>query len=118
MIKKHRILVCGGRDFSDMRFMERAMDALVPYFNPRFCLIHGGCSGADTYAGSWAQSKGTPVIVMDANWDFYKGSAGPIRNEWMIKYCWPDLVIAFPGGNGTANMVKLAKREKIDVYEI
>jgi hypothetical protein len=30
----------------------------------------------------------------------------------------PDLVIAFPGGRGTANMVSLAKTAGIAVFEI
>jgi ABC-type Fe3+-hydroxamate transport system substrate-binding protein len=46
----------------------------------------------------------------------YGPSAGPIRNGRMLEYK-PDLVIAFPGGRGTANMVKQARKAGIAVVE-
>ena len=36
----------------------------------------------------------------------------------MIEYAMPDLVIAFPGGTGTANMIKQSKAASIDVFEV
>jgi len=36
----------------------------------------------------------------------------------MIKYAMPDLVVAFPGGTGTANMIKQARAASIDVFEV
>lgn len=65
----------------------------------------------------WAFFEGCPVIRMDANWDFYGKKAGPIRNTWMLKYATPDLVIAFPGGGGTADMVAQAEAAGIDVFK-
>lgn len=35
--------------------------------------------------------------------------AGPIRNRRMLEQGKPDLVVAFPGGAGTANMVRLTE---------
>jgi len=40
----------------------------------------------------------------------YKNAAGPIRNQWMLKYGKPDLVLALPGGAGTASMIDLASK--------
>jgi hypothetical protein len=45
-------------------------------------------------------------------------AAGPIRNQRMIDEGKPDLVIAFPGGRGTADMVSRAKKAGIPVQEI
>ena len=40
------------------------------------------------------------------------------RNQWMISNGAPDLVVAFPGGIGTANMIETAKAARIEVLEI
>lgn len=45
-------------------------------------------------------------------------AAGPIRNQRMLDDGKPDRVLAFPGGRGTANMVKLAKAAGVPVHEI
>jgi hypothetical protein len=49
-----------------------------------------------------------PVIEFPANWKVYGRAAGPIRNMKMLLEGKPDLVVAFPGGIGTADMVKKA----------
>lgn len=67
---------------------------------------------------AWAFFQGCPVIEMKANWDYYKKRAGMLRNEWMIQYANPDLVIAFPGGRGTEGMIALARKAGIPVHRI
>ena len=44
--------------------------------------------------------------------------AGPIRNQEMLDKGKPDLVIAFPGGKGTADMVGRALRTGVFVYRV
>ena len=41
-----------------------------------------------------------------------------MRNREMLERGRPDLVIAFPGGPGTANMVKLAREAGIEVIKV
>jgi predicted Rossmann-fold nucleotide-binding protein len=41
-----------------------------------------------------------------------------MRNQRMIDEGKPDLVVAFPGGSGTADMVRRAKRASIEVMEV
>jgi len=53
-----------------------------------------------------------------ADWGKYSKSAGYIRNKQMLAEGKPDLVVAFPGGKGTANMVKLAKLANIPIHTI
>lgn len=55
---------------------------------------------------------------MDANWDFYAKRAGSIRNGWMLKWAQPELVIAFPGGIGTANMKEQAYQAGVPVHAV
>ena len=117
MLKK-RILICGGREYADNSKFNQVMDHLLQYFDPHFCVIHGGARGADAMSEKWAEILGRPTLSISANWNFYGKRAGSLRNQWMLDYATPDLVIAFPGGVGTANMVRIARNNKIDVYEV
>ncbi len=101
----HRVLVCGGRDYDDEKAMFRFLDALRPRPN---LVIEGEQRGADLLARKWAELRGILVDPHRADWDRYKRAAGPIRNGAMLRYGEPHLVVAFPGGTGTANMVKQA----------
>ena len=110
-----KVLVCGGRNFIDKEAIECALN----YAHDRkgiSCLIHGDCRGVDRICGDWAKSKGVPVLVVPANWDFYGNKAGPIRNKWMIDFCKPDLVVGFEGGKGTEGMIKLAQSDGIEIW--
>ncbi len=115
---KERILICGGRDFTDQAFVNKTLDACLPFFDKHFCLIHGGCRGADRAGMEWAFFQGCPVIEMKANWNYHGKRAGFLRNDWMLEYATPDLVIAFPGGRGTDHMINRAWEEGIDVYAL
>ena len=50
-----------------------------------------------------------PVSDLYAQWTKYGKSAGPIRNAEMLRFGKPQLVVAFPGGDGTENMIGQAK---------
>ena len=41
-----------------------------------------------------------------------------IRNQQMLAKSRPELVVAFPGGKGTTNMIGLANKAGIKVREI
>ena len=87
--------------------------------DPISCVIHGCAPGADNQAMIWADMM--PDIKQapfPADWRTYGRSAGPIRNKRMIVEGKPDLVVAFPGGRGTANMVKQSLNAGIDVMKI
>lgn len=114
---KSRILVCGGRNFTDEQFVREQLTSVRHYFEPIFLGIEGGARCVDTFAKRWFQSQGVPHVTLEANWDFYGDSAGNIRNQWMRTFLNPDLVIAFPGGAGTAHMVGIARKAKIDVWQ-
>jgi predicted Rossmann-fold nucleotide-binding protein len=112
-----RVLVCGGRDFNDD---ERVFAVLSSYDHDYHFtrLIQGGAPGADSAAARWADIGGIVVMCFKPNWKKHSKAAGPIRNARMIEEGKPDLVIAFPGGRGTANMVAQARAAGIEVIEI
>lgn len=111
-----RLLVCGGRDFKDMKVIDAVLSELVRKHRVDF-IIHGGASGADTTAGAWAAIHGYPVAVVPAHWHHYGRSAGHRRNEWMLRLS-PTIVVAFPGGVGTASMVRYAREANIAIIEV
>lgn len=137
-----RVLVCGGRHYGEMprgvtkytsawyrtiariegqrEFLFAELDRLAP--RPAV-IIHGAARGADRLADVWARRHGIPTLPFAANWypngragGLDKG-AGPKRNQRMIDEGKPDLVIAFKGGTGTADLVRRARSAGIQVIE-
>ena len=109
-----RVLVCGGRDLNNQEIVDSTLNKLDA-LQKITCLIHGGARGADSLSGIWAQSKNIETIVFPADWNRYGKSAGYIRNSQMLTEGIPDLVVAFPGGKGTKNMIELAKKANVPV---
>jgi hypothetical protein len=107
-----KILVCGGRDFEDYDCVKWWLERVKPIS----CIVSGGATGADTLAVRFAKETGTRVKVYPADWATHGRAAGPKRNTLMLVNN-PDLslVVAFPEGAGTMNMVKQAKKADISV---
>lgn len=102
-------LVTGGRNYQDVIVVERTLTSLLLDCPDKVShLINGMASGLDAIARAWAIKRGIQPVDCPALWDFYphKGpkNAGSRRNAAMLQLD-PDCVIAFPGGDGTANMV-------------
>jgi hypothetical protein len=103
-----RVLVCGGRDFTNAKLLDRILTAMHG-FEPFSVVILGAARGADDLALAWADRQGVPVETYPANWQALGKAAGPIRNQAMIDHGKPELVIAFPtGGPGTEDMIRKA----------
>lgn len=111
-------LICGGRDFNDAEMFGSVMSDLLALKGCPTKIIHGAASGADTLAEEWAERMAVSRHRFPAQWDRHGKAAGPIRNQAMIDKGRPHLVIAFPGGRGTTDMVKRARAAGIDVAEI
>lgn len=117
-----RILVCGGRDYDNRSAVALALKEFRPENVARdvsdAILILGGAPGADRLAEEWADTWGVRKRIFPANWLAHGKAAGPIRNQRMLDEGKPDLVIAFPGGRGTADMVSRSRKAGIPVREI
>lgn len=99
-----RVLVCGGRDFFDKSTIFNVLSIFPISF-----LIHGDAPGADTLAGLWAKENGIPFKAYPLDRDRDGTRAGAIRNRKMLTESEPEWIIAFPGGPGTRNMLKIAR---------
>lgn len=143
-----RVLVCGGRDYGDlvslkgdrnstlwsqrmrehhhvMTILNRLAVEIWPKresdegdWLPDVTIISGGATGADTAAIDWAVTNWCQFEEYKADWEAHGKAAGPIRNAKMLAEGKPDFVVAFPGGKGTANMVKQARNAEVEVLEI
>lgn len=112
-----RVLVCGGREYGDADRVYRVLDALEVERGRIGVVIHGGAPGADWLADCWGVDRGKGRERYTADWT--RGPrGGPERNARMIREGRPDLVVAFPGGRGTADMVRRARAAGVEVVEV
>lgn len=109
-----RVLVTASREFTNRKLMARVFDERVP--EKKVLLIHGACPrGGDVIAGVLSAARGWWTASCPADWS--KGRvAGHRRNEKMIEYFKPDLVLAFPTESsvGTLNCIAHAEAAGIE----
>lgn len=111
-MKNITVLVCGGRDFSDEDFVFKILNEIHKEHIIEL-IIQGEASGADFLAKKFSLENNIKLLSVPAEWNKYGPAAGPKRNEQMLNEN-PNLVVAFPGGKGTKDMVRksLAKKTK------
>jgi hypothetical protein len=108
-----RVLVCGGRDYTNKRKVWHWIGNMAPGV-----VITGCANGADALAREYARTMNVPLEVFYADWDKHGRAAGPMRNERMLEKGRPNMVLAFPGGMGTRDMVQRAMAAGIPVMEV
>jgi hypothetical protein len=117
------VIVCGGRYLTDHKWIWNCLDTL--HAENKFTKLIEGASdditgpllGADYWSHQWAISRNIEAIREHAFWKVNRRSAGPIRNALMIRKYNPDLVVKFPGGRGTEDMVRKAVAANIKIVE-
>lgn len=107
-----RVLITGGRYYRDEEFVHTVLSQI-----PVDEIIHANCNGADLIADLWAWSNNVKITVYKSCWKKYGVLAPVIRNEYMITDSKPDLLIAFPGNEGTQNMIKLARKHNLKLID-
>lgn len=111
-----RILVCGSRNWKNVRLIEDSLSEIQPDDEP-VTIIDGTARGVDSIANSIAVQKGYYTERYPAQWDKFGKAAGMIRNRQMLIEGKPDLVLAFWDGisRGTKNMIELAETARVPV---
>jgi len=117
------IVAGGGRDLAWPH--QRIAAELLARSGGRLVhrLLHGGARGADAAIARAAHQLGWCSLVIPAQWQQHGRAAGPIRNRELLQqaiaravaHSSPGsmasvLVVAFPGGAGTASLVQQARR--------
>ena len=108
-----KIIVAGGRDFSDRSLMSGVMDCLI---NEDDVILCGMAKGADQLAWDIANEWGYQVEKHPADWNKYGKSAGPVRNQEMAMAA--DALIAFWDGSsrGTKDMISKAVTAGLEMH--
>lgn len=88
-----KVVICGCRDFQNYKFLKEKCLYLLQNKMPDVIIISGAAPGTDALGEQFADEFGLDVDLHPADWDRYGKSAGPRRNEEMVKLC--DGVIAF-----------------------
>ena len=116
------VIVCGGRSYNDRATVYKVLNELRPDV-----LVHGACGvdadmqdwphmrGVDAKADDWAIERGKAFQRRPAAWKRLGNKAGPIRNRQMAEEFPTATVIAFPGGDGTASMISIAREAGMTV---
>lgn len=137
LIPTTKVLVCGGRTYGtvpkdtlkeNLEAAKKQAEQEVTYLYEVLnrvhekmgiaTIIHGNARGADTLAGLWAKGKRVNETRFCADWNKHGKGAGPIRNAQMLSEGNPTIVIAFPGGDGTKNMIEQATKAGVPIYEV
>lgn len=124
-----RLIIAGGRDFTDYRQLEQEADAFVAEivgipgfdllgpesvgFDLDITIISGAAKGADSLGEEWADSRLLKVESKPANWEKYGNAAGPIRNGEMAEIATHCLVFWDRKSRGSKDMVAKAKRKEL-----
>lgn len=133
------VLVTGGREFAERADREQSRreydslcDALWELHRQHgiTCVVHGYARGADSVAREWADRRvsedlGISVMGFRADWHGEGKAAGAIRNGRMVAWVKARvdagetaMVLACPGGKGTTDCVKKARRAGLKVKRL
>ena len=113
MVDKFRVIIAGGRDFDDFRFLcKKCMYKLQNKTD--VVIVSGVANGADKLGEKFAKFMGYQIKQFPPNWDLGL-VAGMLRNREMAEYA--DALIAFWDGksNGTKNMIEEAQKRNLQV---
>lgn len=106
-----KILVCGGRNYSDAKFLFSYLDKHFSHATEvitgaqRWPRPNGTFIGADWLAIEWAISRQINFRGFPAKWNREGDQAGFLRNSDMLAAVGVDQCVAFPGNNGTRDMI-------------
>lgn len=120
-MKVATVLVCGGRDYNDQARAFAVLDGIARQLGVEGFLLRiltGGATGADTLGMEWARLRKVPAVSVAAEWKKHGRKAGPLRNQRMLDEFPVTMVVAFPGGPGTADMVRRADAARIEVRRV
>lgn len=122
-----KVIIAGGRDFKDYTKLQKAVEQSGFSITE---VVSGGARGADKLGEKWANNNGVRIKSFPAQWNDmkqegavrkinqwkrpYNANAGFFRNEEMAVYA--DALIAVEGGGGTADMIKRAKKHKLQIH--
>lgn len=120
MDNEYKLIVAGGRDFTDYDHMLRVMIAMSDneLADKNVAIVSGMAKGADTLGVRLAREFQLKLYKFPANWSGLGKRAGFIRNAQMGNFA--DALLVFWDGKskGTANMLEYMQRIQKPVHLI
>lgn len=107
------LLACGGRRYADYEMLSATLD----YYDPTTVIV-GQMRGAESLAADWAVAHDVPLHEFVPDWQGHGPVAGRLCNQRMLDEGKPDLVVAFPGGRNTADIVRRAHKAGVEVVAV
>lgn len=115
------ITICctGGRNYAHDATVYDALEKMLAE-DPDLEVGVGDSTGLDALVRMWCRVRlpADSWRVYRADWARYGRAAGPLRNEHMLRSEQPSLLLAFPGGPGTANCCMWARRLHVRIEQI
>jgi hypothetical protein len=110
-----KVIIAGSRDICDYDLVVKAIVASKFEITE---VVSGCCRGVDMLGEEWARKWEVPIVRFPADWAAYGKSAGYIRNNQMAKYVGSEggLIAITNGSRGTANMISIAHKLKLEVF--
>jgi len=106
-----KIVVAGGREFSDYELLKDKMDSLIKAksLTHEVIIISGTAKGADMMGETYAADRQLNIMKFPAQWELHGKSAGYKRNVHMSTVA--DAVVVFWDGKskGSKHMVDISK---------
>lgn len=115
-----RVLITGGRTFQNADAIRRGLIHAIGQYRlaqADTIFIHGGAAGVDSMAGDILTQLGFHTAKVRPLWITHPRTAALKRNTAMLMLQ-PEVCVAFPGGNGTADMIRQATHARISVLRI
>ena len=112
-----RVLVCGGEKLNYPMLHNVLCDL---HAGPRVKLIitNGSTRGAARMVTIWAEAHDVPVRVFRPNHLRFPFFAIALSNRDMLAKGLPNLVVATPGGIGTADLLRRARAADIKTWRL
>lgn len=110
-----RYIISGGRDYKNKYLVFDILKKLNPEW-----LSFGDCpTGVDKFVFEWCKdNKFDAYSCYYADWEKEGKKAGPLRNREMCQTNPDSILIAFPGGKGTASCIKEAELLNIPILVV
>jgi hypothetical protein len=114
MVKKLKVIIAGNRDINDYNYVILAIKKSGFDISE---VVSGCAPGVDSLGERWARENNIPVKRFPAEWEKYGKVAGPLRNQKMAEYADALLLVWNSRGAGSFNMLQIAKKKGLIIYE-
>ena len=111
-----RLIIAGGRDFTDIDLMTSKLDAILSQTDDDpITILSGTARGADQTGEVYARIRALSVEQYPAEWDKYGKSAGYKRNHLMASLATHCVVFWDSQSKGSKHMIDLARAQGLEL---